>query len=247
MREPVLAVCPSANAFTPRNHLLAALPAEDLARLQLHLEPVEVSLRQVVVAANKPITAVYFPESGWASMLTLLEDGNWAEVGVIGFEGMVGVPLLLGSDRSSTEAMVQGSGTFLRLDKDVFRQELDHSAPLRTLLLRYALAFQTQVTQTAACNGHHPLEQRLARWLLIAHDRADGDEFAMTQEFLAIMLCVHRPGVTVAARLFQQAGLIRYGNGRITITDRPALEAAACECHGVVVQEFQRLLGTIWR
>jgi CRP-like cAMP-binding protein len=111
------------------------------------------------------------------------------------------------------------------------------------LLLRYVLAFQTQVTQTAACNGHHALDQRLARWLLIAHDRAEGDEFPMTQEFLATMLCVHRPGVTVAARLFQQAGLIRYSSGRITITDRAGLEAASCECHGVVAREFQRLLG----
>ena len=129
---------------------------------------------------------------------------------------------------------LSGQATWAALGADAFREELDRSAPLRTLLLRYALAFQTQVTQTAACNGHHALDQRLARWLLIAHDRVDGDEFPMTQEFLAIMLCVHRPGVTVAARLFQQAGLIRYSNGRITITDQAGLEAAACECHGVV-------------
>ena len=114
------------------------------------------------------------------------------------------------------------------------------------LLLRYALAFQAQVTQTAACNGRHTLDQRLARWLLSAHDRAHGDEFPMTQEFLSIMLCVHRSGVTVAARLFQQAGLIRYSNGQITVIDRAGLEAAGCECHGVVAGEFQRLLGTAW-
>ncbi len=178
-------------------------------------------------------------------MMALLVDGNSAEVGIVGFEGMVGLPLVLGSDRSPTEAMVQAPGTFLRMGANAFREELDRSAPLRTLLLRYALAFQAQVTQTAACNGHHALDQRLARWLLIAHDRAQGDEFPMTQEFLAMMLCVHRPGVTIAARMFQQAGLIRYGNGQITITDRDGLEAAACECHAAVTREFRRLLGPV--
>ena len=234
------------SSFVPRNRLLAALPEEDMARLRPHFEAVELSLRQVIQASDEPITAVYFPESGWVSMLTLLIDGNSAEVGIVGVDGMVGLPLLLGSDRSPTEAMIQAPGTLLRLGADAFRAELDRSVALRTLLLRYALAFQVQVTQTAACNGHHALEQRLARWLLIAHDRAQGDEFPMTQEFLAMMLCVHRPGVTVAARLFQQAGLIRYSNGQITITDRAGLEAAACECHGAVAREFERLLGPDW-
>ena len=229
--------------FMPRNRLLASLPVEDLNRLRPRLETVEFGLRQVIQAPDEPISAVYFPESGWVSMMALLVDGNSAEVGIVGFEGMVGLPLLLGSDRSPTEAMIQAPGKFFRLGADAFREELDRSTPLRTLLLRYALAFQAQVTQTAACNGHHALDQRLARWLLIAHDRADGDDFPMTQEFLAVMLCVHRPGVTVAARLFQQAGIIRYGNGRITIMDREGLEAAACECYGAVTREFRRLLG----
>ena len=229
-------------AFIPRNRLLAALPPDDMARLRPRLEAVEFGLRQIIQAPDEPISAVYFPESGWVSMLALLVDGNSAEVGIVGFDGMVGLPLLLGSDRSPTEAMIQAPGTLLRLGADAFREELDRSAALRTLLLRYTLAFQAQVTQTAACNGNHALDQRLARWLLTAHDRADGDEFPMTQEFLAVMLCVHRPGVTVAARLFQQAGLIRYSNGQIKITDRAGLEAVACECHGVVAREFQRLL-----
>lgn len=234
-------------AFTPYNRLLAALPAEDLHRLRARLEPVEFALRHVIQVPDQPITAVYFPESGWVSMLALLVDGNSAEVGIVGFEGMVGLPLVLGSDRSPTEAMIQAPGTLLRLGADAFKEELDRSAALRTLLLRYALAFQAQVTQTAACNGHHALDQRLARWLLTAHDRAEGDAFPMTQEFLAMMLCVHRPGVTIAARLFQQAGLIRYGSGHMTITDRAGLEAAACECHGAVAREFQRLLGPFRR
>jgi CRP-like cAMP-binding protein len=227
-----------------RNALLAAVPAEELARFWPKLERVELGLRQILVAPDEPIAAVYFPETGWVSMLALLDDGRSAEVGLVGSEGMVGLPLLLGSDRSSVEAMVQGPGTMLRLGADAFRQALDRSPALKTLLLRYALAFQQQVAQTAACNGHHALDQRLARWLLMAHDRAEDDALPMTQEFLAMMLCVHRPGVTVAARLFQQAGLIRYGHGQITVTDRAGLEAAACECYGAVRQQFERLLGS---
>ena len=228
----------------PSNRLLAALPAADLARLWPQLEPVGLEMRETLHVSDEPIAAVYFPESGWASMLALLADGRSAEVGLVGTEGMVGLPLLLGSDSSGTEAMVQASGTMLRLEAGAFRRALEESPALRTLLLRYALAFQQQVTQTAACNGHHALDQCLARWLLMAHDRAQGDEFPMTQEFLAMMLCVHRPGVTVAARLFQQAGLIRYGNGQMAITDREGLEAAACECYGAVRRQFEALLGT---
>ena len=228
----------------PRNRLLAALPAEDLARLWPQLEPVEVELRHILSAPDEPITAVYFPETGWASMLALLADGRSAEVGLIGSEGMVGLPLLLGSDSSANEAMVQAAGTMLRLRADAFHRAVEESPALWTILLRYALAFQQQVTQTAACNGHHALDQRLARWLLMAHDRAEDDEFPMTQEFLAMMLCVHRPGVTVAARLFQQAGLIRYGHGQMKVTDREGLEAAACECYGTVRRQFEQLLGS---
>jgi CRP-like cAMP-binding protein len=228
---------------SPRNRLLAALPAEDLARLWPRLEPVELTVRQVIQAPEEPITAVYFPESGWVSMLALLADGGAAEVGVIGREGMVGLPLLFGADMSSVEGLVQAPGPALRLSAVAFREELEHIPALRTLLLRYALAFQEQVAQTAACNGRHVLEQRLARWLLMAHDRAEGDEFPMTQDFLAMMLCVHRPGVTVAARMLQQAGYIRYGAGHITVADRSGLEEVACECYGTVRRQFERLLG----
>lgn len=228
----------------PRNRLLAALPAESLARLWPLLEPVETTVRQILQVAGEPITAVHFPESGWSSMLAVLVDGNPAEVGLIGTEGMIGLPLLAGVGTSFVGAMVQCPGTMLRLDAAAFTQALDDVPGLERLLIRFAQAFQEQVTQTAACNGTHLLGQRLARWLLMAHDRAGGDEFPMTQEFLALMLCVHRPGVTVAARLFQQAGLIRYVQGRMTITDRKGLEAAACECHGAVRRRFELLLGS---
>jgi CRP-like cAMP-binding protein len=156
---------------------------------------------------------------------------------------MVGLPLLYGADTSSLEGMVQGPGTALRLPAAAFREELERLPTLRPLLLRYALAFHEHVAQTSACNGRHLLERRLARWLLIAHDRAEGDEFPMTHEFLSIMLCVRRAGVTVAAQMFQQAGYIRYSSGRITVTDRPGLEAVSCECYATVRRRFEHLLG----
>ncbi|MCW8088387.1 Crp/Fnr family transcriptional regulator [Roseococcus sp. MDT2-1-1] len=208
------------------------------------MEPIQVEVKQVLIVPDQPITTVHFPEAGWVSMLAPLEDGKAAEVGLVGAEGMVGLPLLLGSDRSTLEAMVQASGTLLRMGATAFRHALEECPTLRSLLLRYTLAFQQQVSQTAACNGNHALDQRLARWLLMAHDRAEGDEFPMTHEFLAMMLCVHRPGVTVAARLFQQAGLIRYGQGQMVVTDREGLEAAACECYATVRHHFEQLLGT---
>jgi CRP-like cAMP-binding protein len=229
--------------LAPRNRLLGALAPADLARLGRRLEPVELKLRQILQAAEQPITAIYFPESGWTSMVAHLADGGAAEVGVIGREGMVGLPLLFGADASSVEGMVQGPGTAWRLSAAAFREELEHLPTLRPLLLRYALAFHEQVTHTAACNGRHALAQRLARWLLLVHDRADSDEFPVTQEFLATMLCVHRPSVTLAAQQFQQAGYIHYRSGHMAITDRPGLEAAACECYGTVRRQFDRLLG----
>jgi CRP-like cAMP-binding protein len=228
-----------------RNRLLAALPPEDLAWLKPKLDTVQFALRDTIHAANAHIDAVYFPQAGWASMIALLDDGRSAEVGLVGREGMVGLPLLFGDDRSTVESIVQSPATMSRLSADGFHEAVEHSLALRTLLLRYALAFQYQVTQTAACNGHHALDQRMARWLLLAHDRTTGDEFPMTHEFLAMMLCVHRPGVTITARLFQRAGLIRYAGGQMTITDRPGLEAASCECYAAVRREHERLLGPI--
>ena len=228
----------------PRNRLLAALPAEDLARLCPQLEPIDVKLHQVLHAANEPITAVYFPKAGMVSLVSVLTTGGAAEMGIVGSEGMVGVPLLLGGDSSAVEAICQGPGPMLRLQADLFEQALNESPALRKLLLRYTLAFQHQVSQTAACNSSHILRQRLARWLLIAHDRAVGNDFAMTQEFLAQMLCVYRPSVTTTAGSLQRAGLIRYSAGRVTVLDRAGLEAAACECIGTVRHQFKKLIGT---
>jgi CRP-like cAMP-binding protein len=228
---------------TPRNRLLAALPPEDLAWLRPRLERVELPVRHTLYAAHEPITSVHFPETGWVSMLATLESGDAAEVGLIGREGMVGLPLLFGTDRAPFEAMTQAGSTVLRLEAAAFREELEARPAVRMLLLRYAMAFNVQVSQTAACNGRHHVEDRLARWLLMAHDRAEGDRFPMTHEFLSMMLGVRRAGITVAAGVLQKAGLIHYTAGRMEITDRPGLEAASCECYDGVRREFERLLG----
>jgi CRP-like cAMP-binding protein len=177
------------------------------------------------------------------SLIATLDDGKQVEVGILGREGLVGLPLVLGDDRSLVEARVQQEGTALRMDAADLRDGMGESAALRSQLNRYALAFQTQVTMSAACNAFHPVTERLARWLLIAHDRADGDRFPMTHDFLSMMLSVSRPAVSIAAATLQNAELIHYSRGRIEVTDRPGLEAASCECYHVARREFARLLG----
>ncbi|MFT8246621.1 Crp/Fnr family transcriptional regulator [Roseomonas sp. BN140053] len=229
---------------SPDNHLLAALPPADLARLWPQLEAVPLSLRQVLSAPGEPITSVYFPETGYVSLLAYLKEGDAIEVGVVGREGIVGLPVLLGDNSDECEAMVQNPGTALRMSAAAFRAELDRTPAFRDLMLRAALFQHRHVVRTAACNGRHHTEQRLARWLLIAHDRAEGDDFAMTHEFLAIMLGVRRAGITVAAGQFQAAGLIRYTRGRIEVTDRLGLEATACECYGVARRALDHLFGS---
>jgi len=232
-----------ASTPAPRNRLLAALPSDDLARLWPQLEAVELSFRKVLHAPGEPITTVYFPETGYSSMLAYMEDGDAAEVGMIGREGMIGLPVLLGADHDDIEALVQTPGTALRMDARAFREELERIPALRTLLLRYALVHHGQVVRTAACNGRHHIDQRLARWLLMAHDRAEGDEFPMTHEFLSMMLGVRRAGISTTASTLQKAGFIRYQRGCIEVTDRPGLESVACECYGIVRRASDRLFG----
>jgi CRP-like cAMP-binding protein len=226
-----------------RNRLLAALPPDSLARLWPQLTPAELPLRQTLHEPDKPITTVYFPETGWASMVATLEDGDGAEVGLIGQEGIIGLPVVLGAEYDDLEPLVQCPGTAMSLGAEALRREMGSNPALQSLLLRYALVHHGQVARTAACNGRHHTDQRLARWLLTAHDRADGDEFPMTHEFLSMMLGVRRTGVTVAAGALQKAGLIRYRQGRIEVTDRPGLESASCECYGVVRRAYDALLG----
>jgi CRP-like cAMP-binding protein len=234
--------------FTPaptvRNRLLGALLPEDLATLWPSLEPVDLTLRQTLQTPEAPMEAVYFIETGWISMIATLEDGDGAEVGLVGHEGMLGLPLLLNDDRDDLEGMVQCQGTALRLPAAAFQEALVQIPSLRPLLNRYALVHHGQVARTGACNGRHHIDQRLARWLLMAHDRAQGDDtYPMTHEFLSMMLAVRRAGISTAAMVLQRAGLIRYSAGRITITDRDGLENASCECYGVTRRASERLFG----
>jgi CRP-like cAMP-binding protein len=226
-----------------RNRLLASLPPAEFGRLAASLTPVTLTLKQFLLEADEPIEAAYFVETGMVSYLAYLEGGEAIEVGIIGSEGMVGLPLILGVDRAPAGALVQMGGTALRIKPAALRQAFNESDALRTRLLRYMQALYTQVSQTAVCNGHHSLEERLARWMLMAHDRAEGDRFPMTHEFMALMLGVRRSGVTVTAGTLKQAGLISYASGRMTVLDRPSLEATACECYGTVQRHFEQLLG----
>jgi CRP-like cAMP-binding protein len=171
-----------------RNRLLAALSPDDFGLLARSLNPASLDLKQILYAPGQTIESVYFPEGGIVSMLVMLEDGAAQEVGLIGREGLVGLPALLGADSTPMEAMVQASGSALRIRAAELKTAFDHSPTLRALLLRYMQALHLQVSLTAACNGRHALEERFARWLLMAHDRAEGDRFPMTQEFMSMML-----------------------------------------------------------
>ena len=224
------------------NRLLRALSAEDLDLLRPHLEPVPLPHKQTLSKPDTPIDEVYFPEEGMVSLVQPLEDGTMIEVGMIGNEGFVGVPVLLGTDSSPLEAMVQIPGSALRMHAKAFREEMDRRPALSRGLLRYVQALHIQVSLTAACNGRHTLPERLARWLLTAHDRATSDQMPLSHEFLAMMLGVRRAGVTVALGTLKAAGLVRNTHGQVTVVDRPGLEAASCECYRTVRNEFVRLL-----
>jgi CRP-like cAMP-binding protein len=235
----------ASDSFTPisRNRLLTALPPASLARLWPWLTPVELELHEILQRPEQPVGTVYFSETGWFSMLAMLEDGDGAEVGLVGREGMIGLPVILGDDRDDLEVIVQCPGSALSMKADALRAAMADDPDLRTLLLRYVLVHHGQVARTAACNGRHQIDQRLARWLLMAHDRAEGDDYPITHEFLSMMLGVRRAGVTVAAGALQKAGLIRYRSGQMTITDRAGLEASACECYGIARRASDRLSG----
>jgi CRP-like cAMP-binding protein len=226
-----------------KNRLLAALSPDVLARLLPHMRPVSLAVRQNIMTPNTEIEAVYFVESGWISLVSALEDGAQAEVGIVGREGMVGLPLIAGVDTAFVEAFVQADGAALSMEATKFRRTMEEEADFRAVLLRYVEIMLAQIMQTAACNGRHELEQRLARWLLMAHDRSEGDSLQITQEFLSMMLCVYRPSVSIAARALQRAGIIQIGRGRITVLDRAGLEASACDCYALVRRRTARLLG----
>jgi CRP-like cAMP-binding protein len=225
------------------NRLLAALPRAEYLRLLPYLEPVSLAYRQSLYDAHTPIPYVWFIEQGVVSLGRITQEGTLVEISVIGTEGMVGLPLLLGIESVPSQALVQIPGAGLRMPATVFRREVRAGSPLHDLLHRYTQTLVNQMAQGMVCDRLHSTAQRCARWLLMTHDRVDSDRFPLTQAFLAQMLGVRRASVgTVAGRL-QKAGLIRYSRGVITILDRPGLEAAACECYRIIEAEYDRLLG----
>jgi CRP-like cAMP-binding protein len=219
-----------------RNEILAALPSAEIDGLRPLLSRVRWISGQALHEPSERIEQVFFVEQGFGSMVAEADDGNSRiEVGLIGRESMIGLPALLDPEATSFHrVMVQMTGVAHRLPSQALRDSAAVMPVLRKLLFRALQASMAQVAQTAACNSRHTLTERLARWMLMAHDRADGNELPLTQEFLSIMLAVRRSGVTVAIASLQTAGLIRHSRGRIRIVDRPGLEAAACECYGLV-------------
>jgi CRP-like cAMP-binding protein len=227
----------------PRNNsLLAALPDAEWQRWRHFLEKVEMPLGEVLYESGATLTHVYFPTTSIVSLLYVMENGASAEIAVVGNEGLVGVSLFMGGESTPSRAVVQSAGHGLRLKAQLMKDEFDRAGPVLHLLLRYTQALITQMSQTAACNRHHTLDQQLCRWLLLSLDRLRANELAMTQELIANMLGVRREGVTEAALKLQQAGLISYTRGRITVLDRAGLERRTCECYAVVKREYDRLL-----
>jgi CRP-like cAMP-binding protein len=227
----------------PRNNtLLAALPDPEWRRWQPLLEQVEMPLGQILYEAGATLAHVYFPTTSIVSLLYQLENGSSAEIAVVGSEGLVGVSLFMGGESTPSRAVVQSAGQGFRLKAQWMKNEFDRAGPVLHLLLRYTQALITQMSQTAVCNRHHSLDQQLCRWLLLSLDRLHGNELVMTQELIANMLGVRREGVTEAALKLQQAGLISYARGHITVLDRPGLEKRTCECYAVVKKEYDRLL-----
>ena len=225
-----------------RNRLLAVLPAADRERLYPHLEPVSMALGDVVYESGSLQEYVYFPTTSIVSLLYVMADGASAEIAVVGNDGMVGIALFMGGETTPSRAVVQSAGSAFRLSGHVLKREFTRGGALQHLLLRYTQALLTQMAQTAVCNRHHSIDQQLCRWLLLSHDRLSSNTLIMTQELIANMLGVRREGVTEAAGALQDAGLIRYSRGRITVVDRPGLERRSCECYEVVRRESDRLL-----
>jgi CRP-like cAMP-binding protein len=224
------------------NHLLSALPQAEWQRWLPHLERVAMPLGQVLYESGDTLSHVYFPTTAIVSLLYVMESGASAEIAVVGNEGIVGISLFMGGNSTPSRGVVQSAGQGVRLKAQVMKDAFNQAGPVLHLLLRYTQALITQMAQTAVCNRHHSLDQQLCRWLLLSLDRLQGNELVMTQELIANMLGVRREGVTEGALKLQQAGLIRYARGHITVLDRIGLEKRSCECYAVVKKEYDRLL-----
>jgi CRP-like cAMP-binding protein len=224
------------------NRLLAALPEAEWQRWRSQLEHAPLPLGAVIHESGSKMSHVYFPTTAIVSLLYVMENGASAEIAVVGKEGILGVSLFMGAESTPSRAVVQSAGDGFRLSARRMKEEFNRAGPVLHLLLRYTQALITQMSQTAVCNRHHSLDQQLCRWLLLSLDRLQGDELVMTQELIANMLGVRREGVTESAFKLQQAGLIRYARGHITVLDRAGLERRSCECYAVVKKEYDRLL-----
>jgi CRP-like cAMP-binding protein len=223
------------------NRILSSLPPNEQAHLFGALQPVTLGLGEVLYESGEQMEHIYFPTTSVVSLLYTMEDGSTAEMGLAGNDGLVGIALFLGGDTTPNRAVVQVAGGAFKMKAKTLRDEFARGGALQQVLLRYTQALITQISQTAVCNRLHPVEKRLCRWLLLCHDRVDSDELQMTQEFISNMLGGRRESVTVAAGHLQDAGLILYFRGQISILDRKGLEATTCECYGIVKEEFDRL------
>ena len=226
----------------PINRLLAALPKKDYQRLLPHLEPVELPQHKILYDAGEHYEYAYFPSHSIVSTVAIMENGATTEIGVIGNEGMVGLPIILNTSYTNSTAIVQVGNGGYRIAAELLQAELERSQVLKTLMMRYVQARIIQLGQTAACNRYHNTEQRFARWLLTVQDNIQRNEFQLTHEFISQMLGVRRTGVTEVAGKFQKANIIQYKRGLINITSREKLEASTCECYGLIAREFSRLL-----
>jgi len=237
------AVRPPPTSRRPKNRLLAALPAEDFRRLLPHLKTIPLRSKQVLHKIGEPFRSVYFLNGGVASITTTLSDGTMVEAATVGAEGMLGIEAFLSEDAVAPgDTLIQVPDTNAEmLSVNDFRREIAERGALHDLLGRYTQALIAQMMQSTACNALHQVQQRCARWLLMTHDRMYEQDFHLSHEFLAVMLGVQRPTVSVVAGMLQQAGLIRYTRGRVTVRNRKGLEATACECYAVIRAHFDRL------
>ncbi|MGA9335408.1 MAG: Crp/Fnr family transcriptional regulator [Rudaea sp.] len=222
------------------NQILASIPAKQYKRLQTDLEPVHLKFGQVLYVPGKPISHVYFPLDCLISLLTAVDKQRTLEVGMVGNEGMAGMPFILGMGVSGVRAIVQGGGSALRMASGAFRIEFKRNVPLQEGLYRYTYALMAQISQTAACNRFHDAEQRLSRWLLMTRDRIGSDEFLLTHEFLGHMLGLRREGVTEAATELKRRKIIDYSRGKLQILNPRGLKASSCSCYQIVKTVFDR-------
>jgi CRP-like cAMP-binding protein len=227
-----------------QNHLLALLSKQEYLRIKDKLELDSLRLGQVIYEAGSELSHMYFPTTAVISMLYIMENGGTAEIGIAGNNGMVGYALIMGGGTTSSRAVVQIAGEAFRMSAEDVREAFARGGDFQNVLLRYTQSLITQISQTAVCNRLHSVEQQLSRWLLINHDQLPADKLVMTHELIANMLGVRREGVSIAAAHLQSLGIIEYYRGTITILDRDTLEKVACECYKVVMDEYERLLGT---